>query len=142
MKLLAINGSGRKHGNTASLLVHCMENLPRDIEIQIIHLSELDFGGCIGCEGCAKTQTCVVKDDMMSIYPLIEQEEVKDMGFTIEAMSMPLEALGYRVVNKTRILNCFAPKDIHKYEEAKEATLKGVTKLYKTISLKDQQLNR
>ncbi|PLX67620.1 MAG: flavodoxin family protein [Denitrovibrio sp.] len=47
-----------------------------------------------------------------------EQLDVKDMGFTIEAMTMPLEALGYEVKDHLRFLGVFSKGAISEVETA------------------------
>lgn len=42
------------------------------------------------------------------IAAVCEQNDKKDMGFTIEAMRMPLEALGYEIVGELAVLGTFA----------------------------------
>lgn len=42
------------------------------------------------------------------IAAVCEQNDKKDMGFTIEAMRMPLEALGYEIVGELSVLGTFA----------------------------------
>lgn len=41
------------------------------------------------------------------IVAICEQESKDDMGFTVEAMSKPLEAIGYQIVGELAILNVF-----------------------------------
>ena len=41
------------------------------------------------------------------IATICEQETKKDMGFTLEAMSLPLEALGYEIIGEMGVLNLF-----------------------------------
>lgn len=41
------------------------------------------------------------------IATICEQETKKDMGFTLEAMRLPLEALGYEIIGETGVLNLF-----------------------------------
>ena len=41
------------------------------------------------------------------IVAICEQENKKDMGFTIEAMKLPLEALGYEVIEKLAVFKIF-----------------------------------
>ncbi len=195
MKILAINGSGRGKGNTRKLLEALSKEIPSDIQYEIVDLNRLNFAGCIGCEGCATSNRCIIQDDMQELYPLIdaasglvlgsptyyynvtskmkafierlypyqvfdgndrsiwssvneisrvkyaltiavcEQNNEVDMGFTSEALSMPLEALGYRVVSKETVLNLFernAAEDSDKI--LNQMSLVGL-KLYKTIKL-------
>lgn len=199
MKLLAVNGSGRGKGNTETLLRAMGADLPDDVEFELIRLKDYDFSGCTGCEGCAKSNQCVIKDDMQDLYPKIEaadglilgsptyfynvsatmkafierlypyevfdpddrsvwvsasegnglkyasvlavceQEDVSDMGFTAEAMAMPLEALGYRVVGVEKVLHLFGRSDAEKAAETLVQMKKAGAKLYKTIRLAESQ---
>jgi multimeric flavodoxin WrbA len=41
------------------------------------------------------------------IAAICEQENVKDMGFTLEAMRLPLEALGYEIVGELAVFRIF-----------------------------------
>lgn len=195
MKVLAINGSGRGKGNTKTLLEAFGSGLPESVDYEIIDLKSLNFGGCIGCEGCAKTNKCVVKDDMQMLYEKIEeadgmvlgsptyyynitakmkafverfyalnafhpedrsvwisvqatkgvkygaviavceQDDAADMGFTADAMSLPLRDIGFQVVTVEKVMQLFGR---HEAEEATE-TLKQMKlagqKLYKTMTL-------
>ncbi|MEN8198471.1 MAG: flavodoxin family protein [Thermodesulfobacteriota bacterium] len=42
------------------------------------------------------------------IVAVCEQENKKDMGFTLDAMRLPLEALGYEVIEELPVLGVFA----------------------------------
>jgi multimeric flavodoxin WrbA len=41
------------------------------------------------------------------VYSICEQSEIKEMGFALEAMQMPLEALGYEVIEKFPVTGYF-----------------------------------
>jgi len=205
MKILAINGSGRKNGNSAKIIEWCQEikepmKLNEDVEIKVVNLASFNIRGCIGCEGCAKTRVCVIQDDMQELYKDIEeaeglilvsptyfynitanmkafierlypyelfdpndrhvwmglseafglkyamtigvceQKDEKDMGFTLEAMGMPLQSLGYRVVEEIKILNAFDKKDVYKNADACNDVQRGMNKLCRTIALKKSLL--
>jgi len=58
------------------------------------------------------------------------------MGFTPEAMSKPLEALGYRVVDKVKVLKLFKTSEALKSEKALELSRKSGERLMKTIKLR------
>ena len=50
MKVLAINGSPRKNGNTSIIIKAVCEELNKEnIETEIISLSDKKIGGCISC---------------------------------------------------------------------------------------------
>lgn len=195
MKILAINGSGRGKGNTHRLLEAMKDQIDQDVDFELINLKDYEFKGCIGCEGCAKTNKCVIQDDMQDLYPRIEeadglilgsptyfynisasmkafierlypyevfdpydrsvwvsateatglkyatvvavceQETKEDMGFTAEAMKMPLEALGFRVVGVEKVLHLFGRHDADDAVETLNQMRAAGLKLYRTIKL-------
>lgn len=66
MKVLAINGSARKDGNTNILLNYVLRELEAEgIETEIIHLSGKTVHGCLACRTCGtrKDGRCAQKDD-------------------------------------------------------------------------------
>lgn len=66
MKVIAINGSPRKEGNTATALHRFGERLQsQGIEFEILHIGHKPIHGCIGCGKCRemKNDTCTIKND-------------------------------------------------------------------------------
>lgn len=66
MKVLAINGSPNKDGNTNELIQKVIKVLETEgIQTEIIQLRDKNVKGCIACFGCKKNQdkTCTVKND-------------------------------------------------------------------------------
>ena len=51
-----------------------------------------------------------------------EQEDIADMGFTLDAMRLPLEALGYEIIGELPVLAIF---DRAKVKEKKEILFKA-----------------
>ena len=51
------------------------------------------------------------------IAAVCEQENRKDMGFTLEAMRLPLEALGYEIVGELAVFGLFDRGIVKKKEE-------------------------
>lgn len=77
MKVLGIYSSPRKGGNTDQLLDKALEGAQAGgAEISRVYARDLNMSGCIECGGCDKTGKCVVKDDMQSVYPLLEEADV------------------------------------------------------------------
>ena len=77
MKVLGIYGSPRKRGNTDILLDKALEGArSAGAEVDSVYARELDISGCLECGGCDKTGKCVVKDDMQTIYPLLQAADV------------------------------------------------------------------
>ncbi len=72
MKVLAINGSPRKNGNTSIIIKAVCEELNKEnIETEIISLSDKKIDGCISCYMCRTVRNgkCAVDlDDFMNIY--------------------------------------------------------------------------
>ena len=66
MKVVAINGSARKDGNTAILIRHVFEELTKEgIETELIQLAGHAIRGCTGCDKCKelKNGKCVIEND-------------------------------------------------------------------------------
>lgn len=63
MKVLMINGSPHKEGNTY-LALHEMETVfhRAEIETEILHIGNKEIRGCIACRSCAKNGKCVFDD--------------------------------------------------------------------------------
>jgi multimeric flavodoxin WrbA len=79
MKVLVIQGSPKKHGNTATLARHFLEGLAgggRKADITEIWLNDLSIKPCQGCFKCAGTYRCIYADDMQPLYPAIEAADV------------------------------------------------------------------
>lgn len=70
MKVLAINGSARKDGNTSFLIKKAFASLEAEgIETEMIQLSGKKIRGCAACYKCfeRKDRHCVVSDDLNEI---------------------------------------------------------------------------
>ena len=69
MKVLAINGSARKDGNTAILVNIIFEELNKEgIETEMIQLARQVIEPCKACWGCDKKTNCVHKNDNFQEY--------------------------------------------------------------------------
>ena len=69
MKVIAINGSPRKNGNTSQALKIMADELEEQgIEVEIIQIGHLNIHGCIGCGYCRTSadNQCVFKDDIVN----------------------------------------------------------------------------
>ena len=66
MKILIVNGSYRKNGATALILNEIYQQLKKfsDVDVQTIHVADLNLRFCVGCGGCYKTGECIYRDDM------------------------------------------------------------------------------
>lgn len=83
MKIVAVNGSPRKKNNTASMCESFLAgaaSVGPQVETEMIHLSDLNFKGCISCFGCKLKEggtygKCVLKDDL---HPILEKVSMAD----------------------------------------------------------------
>ena len=69
MKVLAINGSARKDGNTAMLVRHVFAELEAEgIETELIQLAGQTIRGCTACGTCfrKKESRCVINNDCVN----------------------------------------------------------------------------
>lgn len=69
MKVVAINGSPRKEGNTYHALMGVGKQLMENgIEFEIIHIGNKAVRGCMACGGCSrnKDEKCVITTDPLN----------------------------------------------------------------------------
>lgn len=73
MKVLMVNGSPHKEGNTYIALSE-MEKVFRaeGIETEILHIGNKAIRGCIGCRRCRETGKCVFEDAVNEAAPKFE----------------------------------------------------------------------
>ena len=73
MKVLMINGSPRKDGNTEIALKE-MEKIfvANGIEVETVQVGNQDIRGCIACGSCKKTGKCVFHDLVNELAPKFE----------------------------------------------------------------------
>lgn len=65
MKVLLINGSPRKQGNTFTALSEVAAALENEgVQTQIISIGAKGVQGCIACNKCAELGRCVFKDEL------------------------------------------------------------------------------
>ena len=66
MKVIGINGSPRKNGNTSILFRTIFEQLKQEgIDTELFQITDYHVKGCIACYGCMdrKDRRCVINDD-------------------------------------------------------------------------------
>ena len=65
MKVLLINGSPRKGGNTFLALTEAAKQLGKNgIDTEIIQIGSQAVHGCVACNHCDQTGRCVFDDDL------------------------------------------------------------------------------
>lgn len=114
MKILGIYGSPRKGGNTDILLDRVLEGARlAEAEVNSIYARDLKISGCRECGGCDKTGKCVIKDDMQTIYPILQDADIIFLASPIFFYNMTSQV-------KTLIDRCQALWSKRMLEKAKE----------------------
>lgn len=88
MKVLAINGSPRKNGNTAALLKQAMDGAKsQGAETRRIDLYSMNCKGCISCFYCKRKDKphgiCAVRDDLTPILAELKETDILLLGSPI-----------------------------------------------------------
>jgi multimeric flavodoxin WrbA len=79
IKVIALNGSARKGGNTAIMLRYVLKELEKEgIETELLELGGVKIHGCLACRKCSarKDRRCSQTSDMGNAY--IEKMEKAD----------------------------------------------------------------
>ena len=89
MYVIAINGSPRKNGNTATLLNKALEGASsQGSTTELINLYDLNFKGCVSCFACKlkggkSYGKCAYKDDLTPVLEKIESADAVILGSPI-----------------------------------------------------------
>lgn len=78
-RIIVLNGSPRKNGNTSALIEQfCAGAEKAGNKCEVFHLDSMNINGCKGCFGCDKNRDypCVQKDDMEKIYSSYREADV------------------------------------------------------------------
>ena len=87
--VIAINGSPRKNFNTAALLKEALRGAAdAGAQTELIHLSDLNFRGCMSCFGCKRKgnpnpEKCCWKDDLSPVLEKIAAADAILIGSPI-----------------------------------------------------------
>jgi multimeric flavodoxin WrbA len=76
LKIISINGSRRKNGNTELLIQSILKPLEQSrAEVKSIFLGDYTIGACTGCEGCKNSWECVIKDDFQLLIKMMDEAD-------------------------------------------------------------------
>jgi multimeric flavodoxin WrbA len=79
MKILGVEGSPRKNGNTEKLVKTILESASENgAKTKFYKLTEMNISLCLGCSNCRETGACVTNDDMQLLH-----EEIQTSGAII-----------------------------------------------------------
>jgi multimeric flavodoxin WrbA len=82
MKILALNGSSRKNGNTDILIDQIFEgSKEKGHKSEKLYLYDYEITPCIDCRACKRGSfVCPLKDGMRKIYPKMEMADLIIFG--------------------------------------------------------------
>ncbi len=86
MKIIAVCGSARKQGNTATMLRQVLEGAKSvGAQSEFVNLFDLNFKDCISCYACKLKNSksfghCTVNDELKPVLERIEQSDVIVLG--------------------------------------------------------------
>lgn len=76
MKVVVINGSPRKDGNTALAVEEFVKTIEEQgIEAEVVRIGSMDIRGCIACNSCAARGCCVFDDEVNVLAKQFEEAD-------------------------------------------------------------------
>lgn len=124
MKIIAINGSPRKKGNTATLLCRSLDGAAsQGAETKLVHLYDLTYKGCVSCFSCKRKDgesygRCAYRDELSPLLEEIQEADAFVLGSPIYfdevsgSMRSFLERLLFPVHTYTTEIRTLAKKEI------------------------------
>jgi len=92
MRILGINGSPRKEGNTFAFLNTALDRAAElGAETRYVWLGDKTLRGCRGCYGCVEAKRCVVEDDFAPIFAEMAEADGILLGSPVYHASMTAE---------------------------------------------------
>ena len=88
-KVISINGSPRKKGNTATLLQRALDGAASvGAEAEMVHLYDLQYKGCTSCFSCKRVDEkhwckCAMKDELSPVLERIMKADAVILGSPI-----------------------------------------------------------
>ena len=96
MKIIAIQGSPRKNGNTDLVLDAFMSGAgDLGAECEKIYLRDIEFKNCRGCNACHKTGDCVIKDALTELFAKVLKADILVLASPIYSMTVTAEMKGF-----------------------------------------------
>lgn len=105
MKILLINGSPRRNGNTAAALVEMVRVFEAEgFETETVQIGAEAIRGCVACGGCGRLGKCVFDDAVNAIAPKFEAADALIVGTPVyyASANATLTALLDRLFYSTR----------------------------------------
>lgn len=96
MKVLLVNGSPHKEGNTYIALNEMQQVFASEgVESQILHIGNQGIRGCIACRSCAKNGKCIFDDIVNESAHLFEEADGLVVGTPVYYASANATLIAY-----------------------------------------------
>lgn len=93
MKVLGLNGSPRRGGNTDLLLAEVMKGArDKGAETKTLILNDLEISPCQHCDACFEAGVCKIKDDMQMVYKEMEKADGIVLASPIHFLALTAQA--------------------------------------------------
>lgn len=76
MKILLINGSPRRNGNSSKIIATVKDALINEHDVETINLMNLDISHCTGCLTCSEGMGCIIEDDFEKSRLKVEESDL------------------------------------------------------------------
>ncbi|MBN1224896.1 MAG: flavodoxin family protein [Candidatus Aminicenantes bacterium] len=74
---VGVASSGRRRGNSTTLLKAYLEGVrTAGFKTKIVHLNNLHYLGCQGCDRCVNGKECKLQDDLNDIFPIMKEARI------------------------------------------------------------------
>jgi multimeric flavodoxin WrbA len=91
-QVLAIASSPRIGGNSEALLDACLESVSEaGVSYEKLSICDLTIAGCTNCGGCSDTGSCVVDDDMPTLFRKFEEYPNIVISTPVFFMALPAQ---------------------------------------------------
>lgn len=94
IRVLAIAGSPRRHGNSELLLDWVLDEMKQDPDVSVtkVILNDADITPCRGCNACEKLNACINHDGMDTLHDQILDADCIILSAPIYCMSICAQA--------------------------------------------------
>lgn len=76
MKIVVLNGSPRKDGNT-EIMINAFAEASSKNDVVILNVASMNIHGCLGCKYCYAHQgECIQKDDMITVFDTLKDADM------------------------------------------------------------------
>ncbi|MDZ4178524.1 MAG: NAD(P)H-dependent oxidoreductase [Coriobacteriia bacterium] len=91
-RILCIAGSPRRSGNSEQLLQACAHGIAEAGGVSdLLPVAERDVRPCTGCGTCSVSGSCVIRDDMVSIYSRIDEADAIAVASPVYFATVPAQ---------------------------------------------------